>query len=221
MTCVAYIGRLNSSVNQLQTIFSWWDRNNNQLVNSSDGMVSVFTSDYSVQDGRVFMTSILKICNFTERHTGQHTCRTMNSNGQGSASWDLSFLRSPIPPQFLVTPSPTPIKPAYSRTVYMECAAYGFPFPEITWTMNGEAINPNESFYRVNINTSVVNYGGAQVTQSVLKICGVGEEDIGTYACIASTRDFGSITTNSVPLNVGPGMLIQHPCTNVDFCIVK
>ena len=207
MTCIAYIGRQNKSVDQLQTTFSWWDRNSNQLVNSSDGSVSVFTSDYSIQNGKVFMISILKICNFTERHTGRHTCRAMNSNGQGSANWELTFLHSPIPPQFLVTPLPTPIKPVYSRTIYMECAAYGFPFPQITWTLNGEPINPNETFYRVNINTSIVNYGGAQVTQSVLKICGVGEEDIGSYACIASTRDFGTITTTSVPLNVGPGIL--------------
>ena len=206
MSCIAYIGRQNRSVDQLQTTFSWWDRNNNQLINSSDGSVSVFTDSFN-RNGLVFMRSILKICNFTQSDTGQHTCRAMNSNGQGSASWDLSFLRSPLAPFFLVTPSSSPVTAAYGRTFYIECAAYGFPFPQITWTMNGQAINTSTTYNRIIVDTRVTNYLGAQVSQSILKICGVGEEDIGSYVCTASTSVFGtSISASPVTLSVNPGM---------------
>ena len=44
------------------------------------------------------------------------------------------------------------------------------------------------------------------LSHSVLKICGVSEEDVGSYTCTASTRDFGSLKTTPIPLNVGPGV---------------
>ena len=225
MSCIAYIGRMNRSVDQLQTTFSWWDRNNNQLSNSSDGSVSVFTDSFR-QNGLVFMRSILKICNFSQSDTGQHSCRAMNSNGQGSANWNLTFLRSPLPPIFLVTPSASPVTAANGRTVYMECAAYGFPFPQITWTFNGQVINPNSTFYRVDIDTGVVNYLGAQVSQSILKICGAGEEDMGSYVCTASTSVFGNpISSSPVILGITPGMCMKvcvHVCmTRYCVCMLE
>ena len=206
MSCIAAIGRMNRSIDQLTTTFTWMDSSNRQLINSSDGSVSVYTSGTFVRSGLIFMTSVLKICNFTQSNTGQHTCMAMNSNGQGSASWNLTFLRSPIPPQFLVTPMPSSVSAATGRTVYMECAAYGFPFPQLTWTLNGQVIMPNATNYRVNYDTSIVNYGGAQVSQSVLKICGVGEEDMGSYICTATTSAFSTtIISPAVIIGVTPG----------------
>ena len=212
MSCIAYIGRMNRSVDQLQTTFSWWDRNSNQLVNRSDGSVSIFTDSFN-QNGLVFLRSILQICNFTTSDTGMHRCLAMNSNGQGSASWNLTFSRSPLAPFFLVTPSTSPVTAAYGRTFYVECAAYGFPPPQISWTMNGQAINTSGSFNRIIVDTSVTNYLGAQVSQSILKICGVGEEDIGNYVCTASSSVFGtSMSTSPVTLGISPGT-----CTNACY----
>ena len=205
MSCIAYIGRMNRSVDQLTTTFSWWDNSNNELANSSDGSVGVYTDSFT-QSGLVFMRSVLKICNFTQSDTGRHTCTAMNSNGQGSASWNLTFLRTPLRPQFLVTPSTSAVTGGYGRTIILNCAAYGFPFPQITWTLNGQALRPNDTMYRVNYNTDIVNYGGAQVSQSTLRICGVGEEDIGSYVCIASTSAFTTtISTSPVTIGVNPG----------------
>lgn len=205
MSCIAYVGRMNRSVDQLGTTFSWWDNSNNQLSNSSDGSVSVYTDSFT-QSGLIFMRSVLKICNFTQPDTGRHTCTAMNSNGRGSASWNLTFLRTPLPPQFLVTPRIFPVTGGYGNTLYMECAAYGFPFPQITWTLNGQVIRPNDTMYRVNYSTDIVNYGGAQVSQSVLKICGIGEEDIGSYVCTATTNALAStISSSPVTVAVNPG----------------
>lgn len=214
MSCVAYIGRMNRSVDQLTTTFTWWDNSNRQLINSSDGSVSIYT-DSSLQNGLVFMRSVLKLCNFTMTDTGQHTCTAMNSNGQGSASWNLTFLRPPMPPQFLVTPGPSAFTTTAGRTVYMDCAAYGFPFPQVTWSRNGQVIYPNNTKYRITYGPDIVNYGGALVSQSLLKICGAGEEDIGTYACTATVDALTStITTPSVTLNVNPGKCLALVC----FC---
>lgn len=205
MPCVAYVGRMNRSVDQLQTTFSWWDSNNQQLVNRSDGSVSIFTDSFT-RNGLVFLRSILQICNFTTSDTGMHSCRAMNSNGQGSATWNLTFTRSPLAPFFLVTPSSSPVTAAYGRTFYVQCAAYGFPPPQITWTRNGQAINTSSPYNRVMIDTTVTNYLGAQVSRSVLKICGTGEEDIGSYVCTATTTVFGtSISSAPVMLGVSPG----------------
>ena len=211
MSCVAVVGRMNRSVDQLTTTFSWTDSSNRQLANSTDGSVSIYTSDTFVRSGLVFLTSILKICNFSQSATGQHMCTVMNSNGQHSVSWNLTFLRSPTPPIFLVTPLTNLITTATGRTVYLYCAAYGFPFPRITWTKDGLVIQPNDTMYRVNYDSSIVNYGGAQVTQSILKICGAGEEDIGNYVCVATSNAFTStITTLRVPVRVTPG---EYGCT--------
>jgi hypothetical protein len=220
MSCIAYVGRVNRSVDQLQTTFSWWDRNNNQLTNRSDGSVSIFTDSFN-QNGLVFLRSILQICNFTTPDTGMHSCRAMNSNGQGSATWNLTFTRSPLAPFFLVTPSTLPVTAAYGRTFYIKCAAYGFPPPQISWWKNGQAINTSSPLNRVIIDTSVTNYLGAQVTQSILRICGVGEEDIGSYVCTASTSVFGtSNSTMPVTLGVSPGMQKCGVCvTYVSNCI--
>ena len=215
MSCIVYVGRLNRSVDQLQTTLSWLDRNNNQLVNRSDGSVSVFTDSFN-QNGLLFLRSILQICNFTTSDTGMHSCRAMNSNGQGSANWNLTFTRSPLAPFFLVTPSTSPITAAYGRTFYIRCAAYGFPPPQVTWSKDGQAINTSSAFNRVIIDTSVTNYLGAQVSQSILRICGVGEEDIGTYICTASTSVFNtSISTLPVTLGVSAGMLTKVWCVHV------
>ena len=210
MSCIAYIGRMNKSVDQLATTFSWWDSSNRQLTNSSDGSVSVYTNS-SVQNGLVFMSSVLKICNFTQSDTGEHTCTAMNTNGQGSASWNLTFLRSPLPPQFLVTPPMSTVTSEPGHTVYMDCAAYGFPTPWITWSLNGQVIYPNDTMYRVTYSTDIANYGGAQVSQSLLKICGVGEEDIGNYSCTATTSKLASsVTSSAVTLNVMPGKCVKY-----------
>ena len=198
MSCIAYIGRMNRSVDQLQTTFAWWDRDNRELINTTDGTVSIYTSGLTIQNGLVFMKSTLKICNFTQIHTGRHMCRVSNSNGLDSASWNLTFLRSPLPPQFLVTPSTSPVIANYGRTVYLYCVAYGFPFPEITWSLNGQTVYPNDTMYRVVTDTGIVNYLGASVSQSILKICGVGEEDMGSYTCTASTVSYTHLTLPTI-----------------------
>ena len=87
MSCIAYIGRMNRSVDQLQTTFSWWDRNSNQLVNRSDGSVSIFTDSFN-QNGLIFLRSILQICNFTTSDTGDlglgviATCKYLREGGK-------------------------------------------------------------------------------------------------------------------------------------------
>ena len=217
MTCIAYVGRVSSGASQLaETTVSWWYSNNIQLTNSSDGSVTIYT-DPSVRNGHMFMTSILKICNFTQSNVGQYSCRVTNTNGQGSASWNLTFPLDVTPPRFIVSPPTDQVFANYGRTIYLPCAAYGFPFPRITWSRYGEVIDPGNSMWnRFSIDTSVSDSSGAFVTQSVLKICGVGEEDVGNYTCTASTRDFGSITTDETFLNVNPG--IYNLCGYVDGC---
>lgn len=87
----------------------------------------------------------------------------------------------------------------------MTCAVYGYPFPDVTWYKDGQSLgNTNSTF---TVNTNVVNYNGAQIVQSDLKICLVSAEDAGMYSCRATTRDHGTVNSPNAALTVVPGKL--------------
>ena len=86
----------------------------------------------------------------------------------------------------------------------MTCAGYGYPYPIITWYRNGQPLDVNLAG-RVSITTNIVNYFGAPVSESVMKICGAAEEDHGVYFCTATSTYGTAAISSSWAINVQPG----------------
>ena len=130
-------------------------------------------------------------------HAGQFSCRAANSIDGESFSWNISFTEEITAPQLVVTPVDQDIN--YGDTVLMACVATGFPEPVITWSRNGEVLDPSSSDL-ITIYTETVSEMGLNFTESILEICGVGVDDIGSFTCTA-TSDAGTAT--SAPFTVG------------------
>lgn len=88
-----------------------------------------------------------------------------------------------VAPTFLRTPSN--IHAQFGDTVDLPCSASGRPDPEITWTLNGNAV-------RLNSRVSIVAGG--------LHIISVRDEDRGEYRCRAENAE--GIITSSASLSV-------------------
>ena len=67
-------------------------------------------------------------------------------------------------------------------TVTFVCAAYGNPFPSITWN-KGNAELANDS--RITIYEDLVTANGVTFSQSILVLCSAEESDTGNYSCFA------------------------------------
>ena len=215
MTCVAYIGTTNQGADQLTSTLSWLGPESLQLVNASDGSVSVYAERDS-QNGQVFIKSYLKICNFTQSNAGQYSCQVSNTNGRDNKTWDISLPSAVRVPELIAVPSNQTAREG--NTIYMTCAAYGYPYPDLTWYKNGQVIGPDTNGLAT-INTNIVNYNGALVVQSDLRICLLTVEDAGTYSCSASTRDFGVIRSQNFALNVLPGACLCACSVCVCVCV--
>ena len=201
MACVAYVGTESQSIGAL-TLVNWYNPHSQQLTNTSDGSVTV-TTTVKVQNGQYFLKSILKVCNFTTNDFGSYTCRATNVYGQDEKTWIVSIVRLPIAPQ-LVT-SPTSLTTTAGNTVYMTCSAYGYPYPIITWTRDGQTV---QSDGILTIDNQIKNYNGANVSVSTLRICGADSDYVGMYTCTARVRDNPQVVT-STPwrLDVPPGIV--------------
>ena len=198
MACVAYIGTESQSIG-IVTQMNWYNPHSQLLSNNSDGSTTVYTM-MKTQNGQVFLKSILKVCNFTSDDFGSYTCRVTNVYGQNENSWIVSIVRLPIAP-VLVT-SPTSLTSTVGNTIYMSCSAYGYPYPYIQWTRDGQILASDGI---LTIDSQIKNYNGANVTVSTLKICGVDSDYVGSYGCTAIVRDIGRISSNSWRLDVTPG----------------
>ena len=204
MSCTAYLGTVGQRANQLSSTLSWLGPNSQQLVNTSDSTISVY-AEMVTQSGQVFMKSYLKICNFTGENSGQYSCAVSNANGRDNRTWVASLPYPVTAPQLVAIPSNQTVRE--NNAVYMSCAFYGYPFPEITWYRNGQVIDPATTTSTLTVTTRIANYNGAQVVQSDFKICFVGVEDSGIYTCRATTRDLGMVSSPNVALNVLPSKL--------------
>ena len=204
MTCTAFIGATIQGADQLTSTLSWVGPNGQQIVNASDNTINVYTEDVT-QGGQVFIKSYLKVCNFTQSNTGQYSCRVSNANGMDDKNWTASLPYRVTAPQLLAQPSTRTA--TEGNTVYMTCAAYGYPFPEVTWYKDGQVVG-REYNGRLSVSTNIVNYNGALVVQSDVKLCRLSIEDIGTYSCSFSTRDFGTVRSQDWSLDVLPGMYV-------------
>ena len=88
----------------------------------------------------------------------------------------------PVAPTIVVSPNVTgPF--TEGDTVAFACTATGRPYPTIQWYRDGLLLT-NESL--TTIYSEEVEQNGLLFTTSILEVCTVGADDIGTYSCVAS-----------------------------------
>ena len=76
--------------------------------------------------------------------------------------------------------------------VTFSCVASGVPWPRISWTINGTAINVTANPSRINLTVD-----GEQLT-----ITNVNRTDSGEYRCVASKNKVGNVTSMAAKLTV-------------------
>ena len=204
MTCVAYLGP--DSEDHSATTLTWMGPSGQQLINDSASLVTVYTETVS-QNGQIFLESILEICSMGLSGVGEYTCRASNTVGDDTFRWNISFTEEIVAPQLIATPVSQDVN--YGHTVLMACVANGYPEPEIIWSRNGQVLDPDSSDL-VNVYTQVVTEMGLNFTESILEICGVGADDIGSFMCIA-TSDVGTANSSTWTIGILPSEL-GLPC---------
>ena len=204
MTCVGVIGLTTQNAASIVTSIDWMNPNGQSLTNNTDTSVSVYTRSLT-QGGRVFMESILKICNFSHANEGMYSCQVSNTNGQESNSWNVSLHQQPFAPSIIAVPISQSTR-RFGYTVLMACAAYGYPPPIISFRQRGQPIDQAILDGAFKVNNSVQTYlGGVDVSLGVLEICGFDYDDVGTYTCTATARNIGQVTSSPWTVDVLAG----------------
>ena len=88
-----------------------------------------------------------------------------------------------VPPSIVIRPNVT--EPFLEGdTVQMVCTATGRPFPSIQWYKDGVLLT-NDSLSLTSIYTEEFESNDQLFTSSILELCSVGVDSMGTYSCQA------------------------------------
>ena len=94
-------------------------------------------------------------------------------------------------------------------TVSLACTASGVPYPTVQWYKGGVLLT-NESL------TSIYNEefesSGLQFTSSILELCSVNEDDVGTYSCQASNSAGNDSIEFDVQVMLGINLFKESTC---------
>ena len=137
---------------------------------------------------RIIVTTVsggfaLEIHNFGPNDLGSYSCIAYNNIGSPDATklWSVTANVEPRPSEIVLL-SASAQEVMYSSSVLMNCVAYGYPFPTITFTKDGVTL---ENSTMVTITENFILEGGVAFTHSVLVLCDVRETEIGRYTCTA------------------------------------
>ena len=200
MPCAAYVGTQAQGADSLTTTFTWFGPDSTAISSSTE--MEVLT-DTSIQSGRVFVRSILKICRFSQQNAGRYTCRVSNANGNENRTWTAIFPQTPSIPQLAAVSAYDSV--TLGKTVYFACAMYGYPQPQISWTKDNAALPSSAT-----VITNTVTINNLNVTRSVVRICGFQSANIGLYQCtgtniLGNALGFVQVTPEGKCTIISPG----------------
>ncbi|XP_076338917.1 uncharacterized protein LOC143240409 isoform X2 [Tachypleus tridentatus] len=158
-------------------VFQW--RKNNKLLLEAEMENFNKTGD----DGVTKHASLLHIRNISDDDEGRYQC--VISNQYGTAYSDKAHITVHVFPVFTKTPVDVTVKAG--STARLECAAVGYPLPEIAWQKDGGDDDfPAARERRMHVMPS----------DDVFFIVKVKTSDMGTYSCTAK-NDAGVIMANA------------------------
>ena len=212
MTCVAFVGLTIQDADNIPTSIIWLNPSSQKLANRTDDSVSVYTRT-QIRGSRVFIESILKMCDFTFDLEGSYSCSVTNANGGETRSWNVSLHQETFEPTVIAFPVSQSSR-RYGYSVLMACAAYGYPPPIISFNQRGQPINQAQLDGAYNVTNNVMTYANSvNVAVGILEICGFDYDDIGNYSCIATSRNVGQVSSPMWTVGITAG--------NVHFVIVS
>ena len=207
MTCVGFVGLMSQNAATIPTTITWTGPMSQQLVNSTDNSVSVYTRS-TTQGGRVFIESILKMCDVSPSDEGEYSCTVLNNFGTETRTWNATLHQSTFAPTIVAYPVQQSTR-RFGYSVLMACAGYGYPPPTFTFTQRGQPISQVDLDGGYTITNNVVPYaGGVTLGVGVLEICGFDYDDIGNYTCTANARNIGMATSGAWTVSLIAGQFI-------------
>jgi hypothetical protein len=175
LTCVAS-GGSQVSYGVDPTTIVWLDVNG-QVILPEAGQVTI-SERTRIDEGMVFVESVLDIHNTTFRHYGELSCNARRVVGEDTVSFNVVAV-DVVPAQLVDTPVNQSVN--CNTGVSLSCSAIGFPPPALTWWFNGSVID-DASDNNINIMNDNTQ---ENATSSVLDIISFSGEDIGYYICTA------------------------------------
>ncbi|XP_053326341.1 leucine-rich repeats and immunoglobulin-like domains protein 1 [Spea bombifrons] len=157
----------------------YWMKNSEILHSSeTENFASVWGKDKDLMEH----TSVLHLRNATFSQEGRYQC--IISNHFGSTYSNKARLTVNILPSFTKTPRDITIRTG--TTARLECAAEGYPSPEIAWQKDGGTDFPAARDRRMHV----------MPDDDVFFIMEVKSEDMGVYSCTAQ-NSAGSVSANA------------------------
>lgn len=144
--------------------------------NSSVGVTVTNTMYTNVSDNIRYLRSDAVVRNILLQHLGDLSCNASNSLGYDVATWTI------IPVLDYVQPSDVSIANIAStvrtcgEAVTLTCRAWGYPPPNIVWTLNRTIVSTSNQ-----VQTLGLNY-----TDNQLSISQFSLSDAGVYVCNAT-----------------------------------
>lgn len=188
MTCTAALGLSTDTPHA--TIMTWYDGTGMVMGSDSPGVTITTTMFTNSTDMIVYLISTVVVSDIGLQHFGQLTCTANNTLGWDSATWNISSTEEYFPPQGISLEGNNQVVSCGTTPVTLTCSVWGYPPPDVIWTLNGTNIDTSNQ-----MDTLGFNY-----TTSQLIINSFSLPNAGVYVCTAS-NDVGNAKTD-------PGMCI-------------
>ncbi|KAM8930781.1 leucine-rich repeats and immunoglobulin-like domains protein 1 [Pelodytes ibericus] len=170
----------------------YWMKNSEILHNTdTEILANVWEKDGEVME----YTAVLHLRNVSFSHEGRYQC--MVSNHFGSTYSTKARLTVNVLPSFKKTPIDITMR--IGTTARLECAAGGYPTPEIAWQKDGGTDFPAARERRMHVIPD----------DDVFFISEVKSEDMGVYSCTAQ-NSAGSVSANAT-LTILEMPFLVHP----------
>ena len=207
LTCVGY-GNPPVSIT--------WRRSSTILTNDTSPRITIYEQEI-IEDGVVFVMSILQICSTEVADTGLASCTVENGVANDTAEFQFTVeagkqeknvtctqyntlsrinLFPLAAPQLVISPENL-TEVNSGDTVFLTCVALGEPPLAFRWTRDGRDLM-NDS--RVFIYDEAFEEGGSTFVQSILQVCSTEESDSGVYSCVAESEQGNATATFEVDI---------------------
>lgn len=116
-------------------------------------------------------------------HTHAEPAALRQAAGSSNQVWVADAAATPVPPHFTLQPHDQIVALHRAGHVLLDCAASGWPLPDIQWFVNGRQLSQSTSALQLQANGSLVLLEPSQLTA-------------GTYRCEAHNR-LGSVQASA------------------------
>ena len=174
MTCIAALGSVADS---RPTTISWFDKNGTPMNNNSVGATVNSFMYTNATENIVYLRSDAVVSDINVQYLGELSCVANNSLGSDAARWNITSALDFSIPQGTSILNNSQIVDC-SAAVSVVCTAWGYPPPDIIWTINEIPISTSKQVDTIGLNS----------TNSRLVISQFNMSYSGAFVCNASNH---------------------------------